>query len=143
MAITFGFFHDALLTQPVAGGTPIAATQAADNSIAAVDKPLWFGSPTPSKKAQVSSSPGVAQIAVSIADSAGGSGLATTAIKLATTQGGLAGATAGAALNIGATVTSGTANAVALWARIDAPAIAAGVYTDLSLTTQTLVETTV
>lgn len=42
----------------------------------------------------------------------------TTEIKLATTSGGLAGATAGAALNLGTTITSGSANAVEVNMRI-------------------------
>jgi hypothetical protein len=140
MAITFQFYHDSALTQPVTSGNPITATQDTTNTLAAVDKQLWFGSTTSSVKARATSSPGVAQISVSIADANAGTGEPATAIKLASAQAGLTAATAGAALNIGTQVLSGSANAVTFWARIDDATATAGSYTDLSLVTNTLDE---
>ena len=42
-------------------------------------------------------------------------------VKLATTQAGLAGATAGAGLNLGTTLLSGTGNATPVWVRVTNP----------------------
>lgn len=64
-------------------------------------------------------------------------------IKLATTQGGLTGATAGAFLNIGTSVTSGTGNAVTVWLRIDDATATIGTETELRISTNGLVETSV
>jgi len=54
MTISFQIFHDAALTQPVAAGTPIAAAQMADNSVAPVDVQLWIGSNATGTKIQAS-----------------------------------------------------------------------------------------
>lgn len=143
MPTSFKFYHDSALTQPVEAGTPITATQASDNSIAAVDKQLWFGSTTASVKAQATSNPGTDLISITPTDVNAGTGLPNTTLKLATTQGGLTGATAGAALSIAATVNSGSANAVTLWVRIDTGTPAAGAYTDLSLVTNNLTESAI
>ena len=140
MPISFKFYHDSSLTQEITSGNPITATQDTVNSLDPVDKQIWYGSTSSSRKARANSNPGVDQIAVSIADSAGGSGEPTTAIKLASTQGGLATATAGASLNIGTQVNSGTANAVTFWARIDDQTATLGSYTDLSLTHNDIAE---
>jgi len=137
MAITLAFYSDSGLTTPF---DLLSAVQSSDGTAAAVDRVAYLGSTVSAKKFQAQSSPGTAQVTVSIADAAGGSGLATTAIKLATSNAGLTGATAGASLNLGTQILSGTANAVAVHVRIDAPAIAAGSYSDLSLTTNLLVE---
>ena len=140
MTITFQFFHDSALTQPINSGNPITATQDTTNTLAPVDKQIWFGSTTVGVKARATSSPGVDQISVSISDTNAGTGEPTTAIKLASAQAGLTAATAGAALNLGTQVLSGSANAVTLWARIDDATATAGSYTDLSLATNNLDE---
>jgi len=140
MAITFKFYHDSALTQEINSGNPITATQDTTNTLGPVDKQMWFGSVTADVKARANSSPGVDQISVSIADANAGTGEPTTAIKLASAQSGLTGATAGAALNIGTQVLSGSANAVTLWCRIDDATAVAGSYTDLSLITNNLDE---
>jgi hypothetical protein len=140
MTISFAFFHDSSLTQEVSSGNPITATQDTTNTLGPVDKQLWFGSTTASVKARAKSSPGVDQITVSIADANAGTGEPTTSIKLATSQAGLPAATAGAALNLGTQVLSGSANAITLWLRIDDATLTAGSYTDLSLVTNNLDE---
>ena len=134
MAITFGFYLDAALTSLVSSGNPITAIQDTTNTLGPVDTQLWFGSTTASKKARATSSPGVDQITVSIADANAGTGEPTTAVKLATAQSGLTGATAGAAPHIAPPLLSGTAHAVSSWCRIDDTTLTAGSYTDLSLT---------
>ena len=133
MATTYAFFHDSALTSAVNSGNPITALQDTINSLAPVDVQIWFGSATASRKARASSNPGVDQIAVTIADSATGSGEPASAVKLATSQGGLDSATAGASLNIGTQVLSGSGNAMSFWVRIDDATLATGAYTDLSL----------
>lgn len=140
MTISFAFFHDSSLTQEVSSGNPITATQDTTNTLGPVDKQLWFGSTTASVKARANSSPGVDQITVSIADANAGTGEPTTSIKLATSQAGLPAATAGAALNLGTQVLSGSANAITLWLRMDDATLTAGSYTDLSLVTNNLDE---
>lgn len=56
-------------------------------------------------------------ILLSIADSATG-GHAASAVKLATTSGGLSTASGGAALNLGAAILGGTANAEEIWCQV-------------------------
>lgn len=140
MALSFQFFFDAALTLPVAAGTPIPAAQMADNSLAPVDVQLWFGSNASGTQVQASSNPGVDEITVTPTDAASGSGEPATAISLATSQGGLAAATPGAALALATAISSGVANAATFWARIDDATGVAGTYTDLSLDTNTLIE---
>lgn len=140
MSLSFSLFFDAALTLPVAAGTPIPAVQMADNSLAPVDVQLWLGSNAAGMQLQTSSNPGVDEITVSPADSSSGSGEPTTAIKLATSQAGLTAATAGASLPLATTVLSGVANAITFWARIDDATGVAGVYTDLSLLTNAVIE---
>lgn len=137
MAITLDFFDDAGLTTPSAS---IGATQADDGTSSAVDRVVYLGSTAAGKKFQADSNPGADQVVVSITDSAGSSGLAPTAIKLATTAGSLNTAVAGASLSLGTQVLSGIANKVPIYVRIDTPAVPSGTYTDLSLTTNTLIE---
>jgi hypothetical protein len=112
MTTTFGFFSDSALTVPI---TTLAAVMQIGGT--PVDKVVYFGSATASRVAKASSNPGVDQIAVSIVDATLGGGHPATEIKLATTNGGLAGATGGAALNLGVQVASGSANAVPLHIR--------------------------
>lgn len=140
MAITFKVYHDSALTTPVTAGDPIAATF---DGAGSSDVQLWFGSTTSSVKVQVTSNPGVTPITLTPTDAASGSGQPATAIKLATTQGALASATAGAALSIGATVTSGTANAFSFWVRLTNALTVVGAYTDLTLETPALTESAV
>lgn len=140
MAITYKFYHDSALASEVSTSSPITATQDTTNTLGPVDVQLWFGSTTASVKARATSSPGVDPITVTPTDAAGGSGEPNTAIKLATSQAGLTAATAGAALNIGTQVLSGSANAMTFWARIDDATLTAGSYTDLSLVTNSINE---
>jgi hypothetical protein len=138
MSITFGFFHDAALTQPVASGTE------ADLAIAGIgsdDLQLWYGSTATATQVQATSNPGTDPIAITPTDAASGSGLANTAVKLATSQGGLAAATAGGALSIGTTLASGPAGAFPFWVRVTSAVNTAAVHTDLSLDTNDVTET--
>jgi len=138
MAITFGFFFDSALTQPVDADNPITFTFAGADS---GDIQLWFGSLTSSVKVQATSTPGTDPITITPTDSNSGSGEPNTAIKLATSQGALTAATAGASLAIGTTINSSTGSAFPFWLRITNALTTVGVYTDLSLVTNDLTET--
>ena len=64
----------------------------------------------------------------------------STEIKLALSAAGLDAATAGASLDLGTTLTSGTANAVPVYMRIDDATGTISTAQELSLQTQTLIE---
>lgn len=134
MAISLDFFKDSGLTD----ASDIPATQSVDGAAAAEDRVVYLGSPVAGRKFRATSNPGVDQVAVSIAN-AGGS-LPASAVKLALSAGGLASAVAGAPLNVGTQILSGVANALPIYVRIDAPALALARYTNLSLTTNTVTE---
>lgn len=137
MSTTFAFYADAGLTAPLAS---LAVLQGEDGSTPAADRTVYFGSTASGKTLRANSNPGVDQIAVSIADSATGSGPAASQVKLALSAGGLAGATGGASLNLGTSIASGTGGAVPVYVRVDTPALTPGSYADLSLNTNTVIE---
>lgn len=64
-----------------------------------------------------------------------------TEVKLATTQGGLAGATGGAALNLGTSVLSGTGSAQVVWLGVTDATDVAGTMTELRIRTSNVIET--
>lgn len=136
----FNFYADSALTQPIDSGDPISFLFDAAGS---ADVQLWFGATIASKKVQDLTAPGSAAISITPTDANAGSGQPASAIKLATSQAGLTAATAGAALEIGATVLSGVGNAFPFWMRVTNALTAVGVYTDLSLVTSDLTETAV
>ena len=139
MAVSFDFFSDANLTTVL---TELASTHLV-GSAATVDQKVYFGSAQASRKAEADSSPGVDQITISIVDADNLTGQPATAVKLATTQAGLDSAVAGASLDIGTQVLSGSVNAIEVWVRTDETTDVVGNYTDLSLQTNTLRETAV
>jgi hypothetical protein len=143
MAISFKFYHDASLTQEITALNPLTATQDTAGVLGPVDKTIYLGSTVTGNKAQVNANPGVTAIAVSVADSDALTGAPATEFKLALSSGGLDTATAGAALTLSTSITSGIANAVPIFTRRDSALAVAGSYTDISLTTQTLLETPV
>ena len=138
MAITYGFFSDAALTTLIT--SPLQFVQA-DASPTPADRIVYFGSPEPGRVAQASSSPGVAPIVVSVTDAASGTGSPATDVKLALSAGGLNTATGGASLNLPAEVASETAIAIHIRALDSTHSI--GLKNDLSLTTNTLLESAV
>lgn len=140
MAITLKFYHDSGLTSEVTVANPITASQDVAGTIGPVQKQVWVGSTTASRKFRANSNPGVDQIALSIVDAAAGSGEPATMMKLATTQAGLAGAVAGASLNLGTQILSGVANAISFWLEIDDQTAAVGNYTDVTPQTNILLE---
>lgn len=133
MAVTFGFYHDAALTQPIDSGNPLTATQDGGNVLGPVIKPVWLGSTTVGNVLDVTSDPGVDPVQVSIYDASIGTGADPAEVKLALTTGGLAGATGGAPLDLAPTLTSGVANAVQFYVQYDSAITVPGTLTDLRL----------
>lgn len=133
--MSIGFFLDSGLAQPAAR---LTATAAADGS-GFSEHVFYFGGTDVTRKHVAASDPGVDEIEVSIEDDDGGMSLLPTALRLATTQGGLAMATPGAPLLVGASIVGGSANAVTVWVRVDAPEIDAAIYDNLFLVTNAVI----
>jgi hypothetical protein len=96
-----------------------------------------------SRKFEAVSDPGIDDILLSVADSNAGSGQPVAAIKLSFTQAGLASAVAGAAINLGTQILSGTANKIEMWMEVNDQTSTVGNYTDLSLQMSTIQESPV
>lgn len=134
--IPIGFFLDEGLTTeatslalsvPDAGGTR--------------DRVVYLGSQASRVTYQVESDPGNANIVVSIVDAAAGSGVQASHIRLALDAEGLDTATPGVPLDLDTTViVPGAIFAMQVHMRISTPPMAPGVYTDLTLRTNSLVE---
>lgn len=139
MAAMAYLFSDSALTTPIDDVTGLSLSAVTGDS---VDGVFYVGLTNASNKIQAQSNPGVDQITVSIADAASGSGAAASEIKLALSSVGLDTATGGAALNLGATINGGSANAVAVYWRWT-NAAGSGDYTDLSLDLPAVVETAI
>lgn len=139
MATTFKIYKDSGLTQPFVPGT---------DYIGPVRNPpedfsIYLGSTETLNKVEAASDPGVDQIVASISDATTSSGLEATDVKLALTSGGLAGATGGASLNLGTSISGGTGNAVEIFIRV---AFAAGGLVsdqDVSIDINALVESVI
>lgn len=136
MALSFQLFADSALTEPL---TSLVATHLVGSG-AAVDQRVFFGSAESGVKLVAASDPGVDDILLSVADANPGDGHEPSAVRLATTQGGLDSATPGAALNLGAEVLSGAANAVEVWIRRIDETGTVGISSELSAQTQTVEE---
>lgn len=134
MAFVFGFFADAALTTPISA--PLVFNQVAGAS-SPDDKVVYYGGAA-GHQVKAKSDPGVDQITVSVVDASSGSGSPAADVKLALTSGGLAGATGGAALNLGTVINGGVANAVPVHIRVTDSTATPGLNTDLSLTTNAL-----
>lgn len=126
--MTFAWYSDAGLTAPLTRADFVRSSTATP-----VNRLVYFGSPATGKKLQKVSSPGVDQLQVSVADSAVGSGVEVANVKLALTFAGLDSATGGAALNIGTTILSGAANAVAVFVRITSSLTTPANHDDVSI----------
>lgn len=116
MATTIKIYHDAAATSPVTGAAPIAHTPDAGAAATAIQ--LWAGSTDATIKHRRKTLPGVNQLQVSVADADSGAGLPVTDVKLSLTEAGLAGAVAGAALDLGVEILGGVANLVTFWVQV-------------------------
>lgn len=138
MPTTFKFFHDSALTNPIEAGDTLTGTHVSGASDY-TDATIYFGSPAAGTKAQVNANPGVTGIVVSISDANAGTGSPASEFRLSLSP--ITGAeTPGASLTLSHTVLSGVANAVPIYTRRTSALSAAGSYTDLTLTTQELIE---
>lgn len=137
MAISLACYRDSSLTDLIDSGAPLTFNIEVGSH---ADASFYLGSPTDGNKFQATSDPGVDQIALSVYDSAGGSGEAATAIKLALSSANLDTATAGADLNLGTELLSGVAHAVQIWIRVTPTVTTAGSYTDVYPRTNVLDE---
>lgn len=81
------------------------------------DFTIYFGSTTSTLKVEANSDPGNDQITLSVVDADPGNGHEAAEIKLALTEGGLDTATGGADLDLGTSITGGTANKETIWIR--------------------------
>lgn len=118
----------------------LSAVQTDDGAASAVDSVSYIGSPVTGMKFRDTTSPGTAQIVLSIVDSMTGMQIPASSVRLALSSGALPGATPGASLNLGTQILSGSGNALPVYARIDSAAIAAGTYNNLSLVTSSTIE---
>lgn len=141
MSTSFKFYHDFTLTQEITALDPLTATQETTGALGPVDKTIYLGSTDAANKVQAVSNPGVDAIVVSITDADSGTGAPASEFKLALSSGGLATATAGAALTLSNTINGGTANAVPIYTRRTSALTTAGSYSDISLDTNSLIET--
>lgn len=134
MALTLKFYTDANLTHEI---TVLTYTRATDGSLAAEDRLIYCGSAASGKTFTAVAG---GNITLSITDVDAGSGVPAAAVKIAATQPGLAGAVAGAGMNLGASMSSGIANAKAIWVRVQTDVLAIGDYADLALEFNNLME---
>lgn len=127
---TFKLYTDAGLTTPFTGDL---LTQHVVGVNDPVDKVLYLGSTGTDLKLETKVNPGVDSLLLTPTDSNPGSDHETTEIKLASTQLGLDSATAGAALNLGTVINSGTANKKEIWIRATNAVNSVSSLTDISL----------
>ena len=126
--MTFAWYSDAGLTAPLTRADFVRGSTAA-----AVNRVIYFGSTTAGKKLQNVNNPGINPVQVTVADSAGGSGVEVANVKMALSFAGLDTATGGAALSVGTSVLSGVVNAVAVFVRITSVITTPGNYDDASV----------
>lgn len=132
----FAFFTDASLT---ATAVNVAVTRPATGE-GYVDRMVYLGSTTAGKLLEAASDPGVDPVVVSVTDTTPGGGVQAAHVKLAVVQDDLDTAEAGVPLELGAMIMSGTGSCAGVWLRIATPALTAGVYSELTLTTNAVVE---
>ena len=132
MSLSLGLGADAGMSVPTAAGATITA------GAGPTDRIVYFGPPAAGKTLQAASAPGTDPVQISVEDVAAGAGIAATAIKLALTAGGLDSAVAGAPLSIGTSIASGSS--VAIFVRTTQGVLGVGLYEDLSLTSNAVVE---
>lgn len=136
---TFAIYTNSALTTLFTGS--LTAAQNVDGSTGRQDFQLFLGSPATGKILQAESAPGTNQIALSVVDSASGTGHPASEIKLALLQASLTAATGGASLNLGTTINSLAPGAKEFWVGITDSTHVVGTSTELSITTNLLRET--
>lgn len=140
MPLSFNFYHDSALTEPITTGNPLTALQDAAGGLGPVDKVIYLGSTLTGNQLQAVSDPGTDPVEIVVVDSDAGSGAPATEIRLALSSGGLDSATPGAALALSHTLLSGVGNAVPIHVRRTSAVGTPGVYTDITLETNSVDE---
>lgn len=131
--MTYGFFADPGCTSPLFAGVTII-----DGQLSA-DRVIYLGTANVNAGVlRAASAPGLDPILVSVLDEAPETGIGSAAVRLALSAGGLAGASPGAALNVGLEVLPSAP--VPIYVRVEQGALAQGVYSDLRLETVPCVE---
>ncbi len=136
---TLYLYDDAGLT--TLATLPLAFTQDDLGVITPHQRRFYLGNADAGYIFQAASDPGVDPITLSVVDAVPASGQPSSAIKLATTQAGLAGAVGGAALELAATLLSGSVNAVQIWVQFDDATATVATDNNISLALSTLTVT--
>ena len=136
----FAFYTDAALTEPLAGN--LIFEEPVDHSADPPDIVIYYGAPstTPETKVQASSSPGIAQVSVSITDSAPASEHDADEITLSIDGTDWGSRTPGDPLDLGVEVLSTSGNAKPIHVRSRDATATQGTSTELGLTTNNLNE---
>lgn len=131
MATTFKFYKDSGLTQVFVPGTDYIGpvTNPPDDSLI-----LYLGSTDATKKLQAAApgTPGTTPVQVTIADADIGNDLETTDVTISDSYAGLSTATAGAALDLAATILGGVSNKATIYIKVDFAA--GGIASDVDVT---------
>lgn len=114
---TLNIYLDAALTTQAV--PPFVFQQFASGSGGPHQRQVFLGSTDTGALFEALSDPGVDQITLSITDASPGSGQEASSIKLAATLAGLASAVAGAALDLGTSISAGAAGAKEIWIEWD------------------------
>jgi len=101
---------------------------------------IYLGTLTDATVVYADSDPGVDLIMLGIVDADSGSGVGAGAIKLALSAAGLDEAVPGDPVALGTQIQAGAENAIAVHYRFDAGPLAEGVYTDLELQTNAIIQ---
>lgn len=136
--MAFQFYTDAGLTTPFTG--TFVATQKSDGSSPMTKMQLWLGNTVASRSLQRESNPGVDQVRITVVDANPASGHPASDGYLALTSVGLDSAVGGAALNLGTAIASGVGNAVTFWVGLKDSTHVVGTSTEISFTTDNLID---
>ena len=135
--MSLGFFSDPGLSTPIQS---LSALQSTDGTAPFVDFYIFVGMPGQNGAVlfQNSTNPGVAKLQLEIVSS--GAGIPANAVQLGADELAVGASTPGAAFDLAESIYSGTDYARRAVARIDAGALAAAVYNNLSLRVANIVE---
>lgn len=136
MPISWQFYADVGKTVPLPSIPINLATLGGSADFVA-----YFGTTSAGKQLAAASDPGVAPVQILPFDTAAGAGLSASIVKLALSAGGLDAAVGGAALNVGTVIGSNTT--VTVHIRVTLPATEEGLYTDVVLRTNDVIESAV
>lgn len=132
----FGIFADSALTTPFV----LRKLQIANEATTAQDGVFYVGTAVSGMRMQTVDNPGVDPITIEVGDNDPLGGVSASSVKLATSSGGLDGAVGGDPLEIGHTIDGGTVNAVEVHYRLLPQTLAKGVFDDVFIIIDDVVE---